>query len=285
MLKECNCEKDIDEIVTLVYELNSMPESNCSSCPKELEKIRTKFLRMIKSNEDIVLLHYENNNLIGVIGFDIDRDEKCGDCVGPFIKENYMDIAIGFLQYACKSLNGFKIYFYFDSRNQEQLNLMGKVNGIDKGSEKRMILNNVNIRNFTNTKIKLLTARFEQEFCHLHDTLFPDVYLDSKKILDRINDWIIYIETYEDELTGYLVVYNNNNKSYIQAVGVSEKYRRKGYGAQLINQAISDGFLNRNISSIELDVENDNPPAEKLYLLQGFQVQYESRLFEVKFSI
>lgn len=284
MIKECNCENDLDEIAYMVYKLNSKLESNCSSCPKEIEKIKAKFLKMIKSADNLVLLYYHNNNLIGVVGFDVDIDEKCGDCVGPFIKENYMNIAIEFLKYVCKGLKGFRINFYFDSRNKEQLCLMKKVNGIDMGSEKRMSLKNMNNIDLTNTEIKLLTDRYKQEFCHLHDTLFSDVYFDSKKIMKDLNNWIIYIETYEDELAGYLVVYNSHNKFYIQAVGVSEKYRKMGYGTKLINQAILDGFINRKVTVLELDVENDNYAAERLYKSKGFQVENESCLFEVKFS-
>ncbi|MDF2673139.1 MAG: hypothetical protein K0R09_1404 [Clostridiales bacterium] len=285
MLKECNCKNDIDEIVSLVYELNNKPESSCGSCPKEIQKIKNKLLNLIKSTDNLVLLYYQDNNLVGVVGFDIDVDEKCGDCVGPFIKENYMDIAKQFIQYACKTLNGFRIYFYFDSRNQEQLCLMKMVNGIDICSDKRMVLRSTNNTDLTNTKIAFLTDRYKQEFCHMHDRLFSDVYWDSKKILKEFNNWTIYIETHEDELVGFLVVHKSDTKSYIQAVGVSENHRRKGYGKRLLNQAISDGFLNKNITSIELDVESDNITAERLYLEKGFQVQYESKLFEIKFTL
>ena len=86
-------------------------------------------------------------------------------------------------------------------------------------------------------------------------------------------DKILFGYYLEDILIGYIYIYetySNNNKGYfIDALYVEEEYRNKGYGRELINEAISyaEGHEGK---FIDIKVLNANTIAKELYKSNGF---------------
>ncbi|MGH0053838.1 MAG: GNAT family N-acetyltransferase [Sphaerochaetaceae bacterium] len=67
----------------------------------------------------------------------------------------------------------------------------------------------------------------------------------------------------------------------IHSVGIIPRFRRKGYGYQMIGTLLN--YLRTKASIVSLEVDSDNPPALALYRKLGFYIQnridYHARLF------
>jgi len=64
---------------------------------------------------------------------------------------------------------------------------------------------------------------------------------------------------------------------YIDCVGVSPHYQRKGIGSKVFQFLIDEYVCKRN-ETLGLLVDKDNPNAKKLYLKLGFEIVSEKRL-------
>lgn len=58
---------------------------------------------------------------------------------------------------------------------------------------------------------------------------------------------------------------------HVVALGVNPQHRRRGYG-RLLMRAIEQGFFNRGINTVRLEVRTSNEAAQKLYLDMGYKI-------------
>jgi ribosomal protein S18 acetylase RimI-like enzyme len=70
---------------------------------------------------------------------------------------------------------------------------------------------------------------------------------------------------------GSLLLVNEGSSSSVYSLEVLEKHRKKGYGKKLMEKAIKH-CKSKGFSSINLNTEFDNVPANKLYQNLGFKV-------------
>jgi len=89
--------------------------------------------------------------------------------------------------------------------------------------------------------------------------------------LQNLNSELIYI-TEGGQQVGSLVLVYDEDKASIFSVEVLNKYRGKGYGKQLVENAITR-CKQKNCKSIELNTETDNTVANSLYTKLGFELK------------
>jgi ribosomal protein S18 acetylase RimI-like enzyme len=70
---------------------------------------------------------------------------------------------------------------------------------------------------------------------------------------------------------GSLLLVNEEKSSSIYSLEVLENHRKKGYGKKLMEKAIKH-CKTKGFSSINLNTEFDNVPANKLYQNLGFKI-------------
>ena len=77
---------------------------------------------------------------------------------------------------------------------------------------------------------------------------------------------------YTKEASCLLTFYYNGKARVmiIDNVEVNEKFRGKGYGTELIKEAIETA-KDENVDSVELQVNSDNEVAKRLYQKSGFE--------------
>ena len=96
-------------------------------------------------------------------------------------------------------------------------------------------------------------------------SFYPTVYNND--------DRVIFGYYLDDLLIGYIYVYenySNNIKGYfIDALYVEEDYRHRGYGRELINEALSYAEGNEG-KFVDIKVLNQNLIAKELYKSSGF---------------
>lgn len=88
--------------------------------------------------------------------------------------------------------------------------------------------------------------------------------------LMNLNSELLYI-TEGGNQVGSLVLIYNENKASIFSVEVLNKFRGKGYGKKLVENAISR-CKERKCELIELNTETDNKVANNLYQSMGFEL-------------
>ncbi|OPY78473.1 MAG: Acetyltransferase YpeA [Syntrophorhabdus sp. PtaU1.Bin153] len=69
---------------------------------------------------------------------------------------------------------------------------------------------------------------------------------------------------------GYIILYSVESEAHILNIAVHPEYRRKGYGASLINHVV-DHFKARRVTEFFLEVREGNTGAISLYSRYGFE--------------
>ena len=89
--------------------------------------------------------------------------------------------------------------------------------------------------------------------------------------LQNLNSELLYI-TEGNQQVGSLVLIYNEGQASIFSVEVLNKYRGKGYGKKLVENAISR-CKEKNCKYIELNTETTNNVANNLYTSLGFELK------------
>ena len=110
-------------------------------------------------------------------------------------------------------------------------------------------------------------SNLEKDFFGKNDISYEEVLLDYK-----INDYIVYVATFNSECIGYLCASLICDELNIYNLGIKEKYRKQGYGYQLLNFTINSILT---ISNIYVELRKSNLAALNLYKKLGFEIYNE----------
>ena len=110
-------------------------------------------------------------------------------------------------------------------------------------------------------------SNLEKDFFGKNDISYEEVLLDYK-----INDYIVYVATFNSECIGYLCASLICDELNIYNLGIKEKYRKQGYGYQLLNFTINSI---QTISNIYEELRKSNLAALNLYKKLGFEIYNE----------
>ena len=110
-------------------------------------------------------------------------------------------------------------------------------------------------------------SNLEKDFFGKNDISYEEVLLDYK-----INDYIVYVATFNSECIGYLCASLICDELNIYNLGIKEKYRKQGYVYQLLNFTINSI---QTISNIYVELRKSNLAALNLYKKLGFEIYNE----------
>ena len=110
-------------------------------------------------------------------------------------------------------------------------------------------------------------SNLEKDFFGKNDISYEEVLLDYK-----INDYVVYVATFNSECIGYLCASLICDELNIYNLGIKEKYRKQGYGYQLLNFTINSI---QTISNIYVELRKSNLAALNLYKKLGFEIYNE----------
>ena len=110
-------------------------------------------------------------------------------------------------------------------------------------------------------------SNLEKDFFGKNDISYEEVLLDYK-----INDYVVYVATFNSECIGYLCASLICDELNIYNLGIKEKYRKQGYGYQLLNFTINSILT---ISNIYVELRKSNLAALNLYKKLGFEIYNE----------
>ena len=79
------------------------------------------------------------------------------------------------------------------------------------------------------------------------------------------------VAQYDNIVVGYIIFWiRYEDEGHIISLAVDEKYRKKGFGKELVNYAVNI-FENCNVREIKLEVRISNKGARKFYIKMGFE--------------
>lgn len=124
-------------------------------------------------------------------------------------------------------------------------------------------------------------------FKTLYDTLFPTAYYSAERVTQMVgSSHQVMVVTEGEIVVGFVVVSVEASPSWgeVQFLGVSEDYRRKGYGRMLLQSAIDWLFNEAGVDKVCLNVGEELVGARDLYESVGFELCYTGIGYERKFG-
>lgn len=270
---------DLAEISSYISRLNRSEKSHIGYCGKdqdEIEKYILEEISDVKFTESFVGAFDGSNQLVGLLGFDADIENRSAEIWGPFIDADKWDIALEMwrkmIELLPKEID--QIELFPNLKNKKVCELAKKLNFKKYSNETILIFKRSDSDKLIGDYIEELTANYKEHFKELHDKEFPGGYYNGQQIINRLNEHRkVFMIVNHDILQGYVYVEAEPEfgEASIEFFAVEPSERGKGVGKQLLADALKWIFTFENIEAITLCVNSARTNAINLYKKVGFQ--------------
>lgn len=273
-------ESELDLVSEFISKHNREDHTHIGFCGEEVESIKHD----MKSELDLAytesfLVTYDEDQLVGVLGFDADFSNKNAEVWGPFIKDGYEEwrhkLWKGMLSYIPDGIDSLEL---FPNHQNEVVNQLAREADFQKHSE-QLILTYSEVEDASNTDHNELSAEQHHNFITLHDQEFPKTYYNGAQIIERMNEHRkVFVKLNEEgQLIGYIYVEVEPEVSdaSIEFFAVDPSERGKGIGKQLMKEALAWMLSFEEINSVALCVNAKDEGAIGLYLKSGFERKHQ----------
>lgn len=274
--------QNLDEVASFIAEYNRHAYHHVGYCGEAKDEILHTLLNDFSDLpiQESIIGAYDNNQLIGVLGLDIDQETQEAEVWGPFISgHNWHVIANEMWK---RLLEGLSIpvkrfYGFYNHKHQNAAKFMQEHGFIQGNNHIVLCAEAASFKRETTITLQELSQEYEASFIGLHDQLFPSTYYNGLEILRRMNDERKVMVAIEDRLLlGYVYIEANPTfqEGSIEYIGVLPSERKRGIGSQLIQAALDQLFNVFLIKEIQLCVSDINEKALKLYRKAGFREKH-----------
>lgn len=274
---------NLEELATFLEVINNNHCYHIGYCGEDKKEIYDTLTNDF-SDIDIMksfVVAYDEDNIIGALGFDVDEENKSAEVWGPFIKsgEEYPQMAND-LWKALEDIIPFKLnkyQFFVNEKNTLARQFIENKNGKENGQHLILRTDRNSLTNGQDMHIKTYDPSFHQSFSALHNLVFPNTYYNSEQILSRISeDNRLFIIQDNKDIKGYVYVeaIPIHGEGAIEYIAVSPDHQRQGIATKLMNAALCHLFSYDIIEEIKLSVGANNKAAIALYMASGFQIKY-----------
>ncbi|MBR3311463.1 MAG: GNAT family N-acetyltransferase [Solobacterium sp.] len=229
---------------------------------------------------------FSDPNLIGdggVLNFADNSDKRCfgvfrdDELIGLFVflilpEEKYMELLNGLSEeagaydelfvYLEENYPGYQADFIINPGNYLFRKRLEARNAEFNTEQQRMIYTHQLPETDTDA-VQVLSEPYAEQYCAMHG---KDMYWTAEKVMERPDRFRTLIALDHDTVAGYIDVTCCYDENEPYDLLVREDYRRKGYGRQLLAEALKQNEPNGMI----LLVDVDNIPALRLYESMGF---------------
>ncbi|MDA1535788.1 GNAT family N-acetyltransferase [Bacillus tropicus] len=268
----------VEDVASFIANMNKDAIHHVGYCGDEKKEVLHTILHDFSDIgwEKSFIVTYEDNKIIGVLGFDVDEGKRCAEIWGPFIKaENWEEVALHMWKELIEKVPFHieKFYGFYHVENNNCARLMKKLYAKEQDRHSIFILNNIVEQRIICNVEEALPQVFEQ-FIALHNHVFPNTYYEGNEIIERLSDTNkLFVSMKNGKLEGYVYVEVNPefHEANIEFIATAENSRRKGVGEQLLQGAIQYIFSFQEMKEIELCLNTNNDRAMKLYKKVGFE--------------
>lgn len=282
---------DVKQLAHFLEKLNHKKQTYIGYCGEVKEEIYETLMHDF-SDLDIsksFIVAYNNAELVGAIGLDIDVESKSAEVWGPFItlENEQLELAEALWDKVTSlsnvDINTFSFFIHKENTFARQFAM--DRNAIEKGNHAILKAFRSELEKVDVHQIVPYTTLHNDAFTNLHNLNFPDTYYCASDILQRLNEQNqLFVMAHNDgKLKGYVYVEANpeHKEGTIEYIAVSEDYRKQGIGTKLIQAALVHLFSFQEIKEISLTVAKNNEKAINLYKAAGFQEIHELVYYNV----
>lgn len=282
---------DLKKISRFISKMNSHSKHHVGYCGTEAVEIEHTLLNDFSDLpfEESFLCAYEGDVLIGVLGFDYDKETAEAELWGPFISnDNWEEVANLLWDTMLKNfpLPLRRIYGFYNVEN-----LAGKwfkdlqgANFEGEHSIMTILSENISLNLPTPITIDQIHNYYIEEFKELHKQEFPNAYFSAEDIINRQGEvQKLFIATNQQQFYGYVFCEVNPEfgEGDIHFLAVSSTARKKGVGTQLIKKCLEFFYSFHTIKEITLSVNSENQAAIRVYLKAGFYEKHRLKFLSL----
>ncbi|MFP4479038.1 MAG: GNAT family N-acetyltransferase [Candidatus Izemoplasmatales bacterium] len=275
-------EKDLLEVVDLVYKLNNSPAFYSGYCSKTKSKIKEEMMVLIKEKSALV---YEDKNILGVLLYFKTPNNEI-DVSGPFVENEDITIGHALLSRFFEDHQNVPVNFFFARKSKFYLKLMEifNISFIDdeyilKLSRKDFlpIENRFLIRKARKTELSMVQD--------MHEEIFGDCYVTKDMLAeeDRFNQ--VYLLELDERISGFALLLIHETDAYLELFGLLKSYRGKGLSKSFLSKILEKAFEKDTIDHCLLVVDKINVTAHKIYRDLGFKIIEENVSYKRKQSM
>lgn len=239
-------EKDFDRYVSFVYELAL--DQTRSSYPTYTDGIKTRedFIRRSREafgrDTEEILLFEQAGRTEGWIHYRCLPEDSYLDLCSFNVRSGMKNALREFLIYVRERFSGYGLYLGFPRLNVEAVSFLQE-NGFDCIEESFhdvLFFENYNLLPEAPGIVPVTRDNFA-EFRKLHDRLEGPVYWNSDRLLDKLEDWNIYLCCQKGEAAG--AIYYTDEEVMLEIFGVD--FREGVYNeeifAALLTKSLNEG--------------------------------------------
>jgi ribosomal protein S18 acetylase RimI-like enzyme len=232
------------------------------------------------SVEECFVLAYDDDILIGALGFDGDTKNGTAEIWGPFIEVGKWYIANDLWEALIEVIpvNIKKLNMFINKKNKNCIKFAEGIEFLRLGGYSILSIDEEAVSKLPDERCPELSKEYYDEFIMLHNKVFKGAYYTGEDIIDRISEnRKVFMVVVDESLAGF--IYTEGEPEFgegsIEFFAVQEEQRGKRIGARLIAGALKWLFSLENIKKIILSVNLENSNAIKLYKHVGFSQEHE----------
>lgn len=275
------------ELSSFLARLNGIRHHHVGYCGEQEGEIystlQTEFTENGELSSQKFTVIYDQDQIVGALGFDVDEEERSAELWGPFIDaegEQWNRLAEQLWDAGTSKLEGCvnRYYGFYNVDHQSAVRFMEDKGGRKSGEHHVLRLRKSALLTDGLSGLQDFTPEYADEFVKLHGTNFPNTYLSAQDIMQQLDaDHRLFMLTEQGQLVGYVYVEGEPEfkEGSIEYIAVSENFRGKGYGRALLDQALHYLFHIVQLEDISLCVDQRNEGAIQLYQRAGFDAVHK----------
>lgn len=275
-------EGEVDRVAEFISHLNRNEASHIGYCGEDSQEIAHSIRNDITDIHytESFLVAYDQEELVGVLGFDADIENNSAEIWGPFIKEPQIEIMYNMWNQVIESIpeHVHSISMFPNKENVKVIAMAEGLGFVHQSVQSILSFDRKDVKKVIGEPIQEITSEYYSAMKELHDQTFPGSYYNGSQMIERMNDSNKVLITSKDGLlTGYIYAEAEPEfgEASIEFFAVNESARGKGIGARLVSQALNWLFSFNSIHSVTLCVDSTNEKAVRLYTKVGFKKDYE----------
>jgi ribosomal protein S18 acetylase RimI-like enzyme len=287
---------DLALVASFIAELNKEKEHHVGYCGIKADELLHTLDHDFSDLplDQSIIAAYEDDELIGVLGIDVDESSKVGELWGPFVLHAEWE-EISFRMWkqllaplshgALKEVKGF--YNLSNSRCGQFMDRVGASKVDDHHSILKITREDYENKDDRTNSLNVMeyTSNYYEAFKEMHHQTFKQAYYSANEIIGKVGaENKLFIMAEGETLLGY--AYCETEAQFaegdIHFIAVSPAARNKGVGNKLINKCLAFMFSFAEIEEIILCVHSSNKAAFSIYEQAGFMELNKLISYEVK---
>lgn len=280
---------NLNKVAAFIARMNQLPEHHigyCGTDPEEILHTMEEDFTDVAAKDAFVTV-IENDEIVGVCGFDADVERGTAEIWGPiidhhdepYVTDSLWDALIEKVPDVVHTVSLFP-----GQGNGLVLQFATKLEFRSVSEETILTCIRENLKEINSDAIITLPDHKHDSLVALHDHIFPKAYLTGSEMLEGRNEQSTILAATDKNgmLQGYLYAEADPEfgEGSVEFFGVDPSARGEGLGSVVLAKGVQWLFSFEAIGEISLCVSSGNEKAIHLYKKIGFEVEHELIFFE-----